>query len=118
MLCARVCAGRAHLLPAAQIAALREALRRRPHLRCTVLLDYQRSTREGAYVPGQRRSHSSASLLAPLVRDFPAQCEVRLFRAPGLPAWAERMLGKRLVEGWGLQHMKCYGHEGTTLWSG
>ncbi|PWN40411.1 hypothetical protein IE81DRAFT_325580 [Ceraceosorus guamensis] len=101
------------------VEALRTALTLNPRLRVTFLLDYQRSTREGRYVSSDARSQSAASLLSPLVRDFGSKrVNVRLYRAPGLSKWMERLVGKRLVEGWGLQHVKIYLADGRALISG
>ncbi|CEH16016.1 Phosphatidylglycerolphosphate synthase [Ceraceosorus bombacis] len=101
------------------VEALRTALTLNPRLQVTFLLDYQRSTREGPYVSTDARSQSAASLLSPLVRDFGSKrVNVRLYRAPGLSKWMERLVGKRLVEGWGLQHVKIYLADGRALISG
>jgi CDP-diacylglycerol--glycerol-3-phosphate 3-phosphatidyltransferase len=83
----------------------------------TVLVDSLRSTREGGYL-NTPKSSSCASLLARLQSDFPERVQVRLYRAPGLPSWLEKLVGKRFVEGWGLQHMKIYGGDDEVMTSG
>lgn len=50
--------------------------------------------------------------------DFPERVQIRLYRAPDLPGWLEKVVGKRFVEGWGLQHMKIYGVDDEVMTSG
>jgi CDP-diacylglycerol--glycerol-3-phosphate 3-phosphatidyltransferase len=102
-----------------KIDCIRQALRKKPYLKVLLLADALRSTREGAFqeVDGKVNG-SGASLLAALVRDFPHQVDVRLYRTPGLPVWLEKVIGKRLVEGAGLQHMKIYGGDDEVIISG
>lgn len=96
---------------------LSRALASQPGLEVTVLVDRLRSTREGHYA-GDRASESCASLLAGLQRTYPDRVHVRLYRAPGLPQWLEKLVGKRYIEGWGLQHMKIYGVDDEVMISG
>lgn len=100
-----------------QIEHLRSALASKPALQVTILVDSLRSTREGEY-GGTASSSSCASLLAGLQADYSDRVQVRLYRAPGLPTWLERLVGKRFVEGWGLQHMKIYGGDDEVMVSG
>lgn len=95
----------------AQVAALHSALRANPQLRVSILVDYLRSTRE-------HPSPSSASLLASLSAAFPSQVDIRLFHTPALHGWQKRWVPKRFNEGWGLQHMKCYGFDDDVIMSG
>ncbi|CAO1632433.1 unnamed protein product [Parajaminaea phylloscopi] len=100
---------------------LRSALRDRPGLRATIVVDALRSTREGQYTTNARtgkHSSSCASLLASLARDFPDQVDICLYRTPGLSPWFEKLIGKRIVEGAGLQHMKIYGGDDEFIISG
>lgn len=94
-----------------QVQTLHEALRANPDLQVSVLVDYLRSTRE---LPGA----SSASLLASLSAAFPHQVDIRLFHTPALNGWQKRWVPKRFNEGWGLQHMKCYGFDDDVIMSG
>lgn len=96
---------------------MRRALERSPELEITILVDSLRSTREGLY-RGTPRTSSCASLLARLQVDYPERVQVRLYRAPDLPIWLEKLVGKRFVEGWGLQHMKIYGADDEVMTSG
>ncbi|CAO1623967.1 unnamed protein product [Sympodiomycopsis kandeliae] len=104
------------------LQCLRESLQSKPGLRVIVLLDALRSTREGpfTYSPSsdKKLNPSCASLIASLARDFPNQIDVRLYRTPGLSPWMEKIIGKRLVEGAGLQHMKIYGGDDEVIISG
>ncbi|GAA5999906.1 CDP-diacylglycerol--glycerol-3-phosphate 3-phosphatidyltransferase [Rhodotorula paludigena] len=93
------------------VAALHDALRRNPALRLTLVVDYLRSTRE-------HTGASSAALLASLAAAFPAQVDLRLFHTPALHGWQRRWVPKRFNEGWGLQHMKCYGFDDDVIMSG
>lgn len=95
-----------------QVQTLHEALRANPDLRLTVLVDYLRSTRE---LPG---AASSAALLGSLAAAFPHQVDLRLFHTPALHGWQRRLVPKRFNEGWGLQHMKCYGFDDDVIMSG
>lgn len=97
------------------IGCIRDALQKRPYLRVLILVDALRSTREGPY---SSTNTSCASLLGSLARDYPDQVDVRLYRTPGLPLWLEKIIGKRLVEGAGLQHMKVYGGDDEVIISG
>lgn len=83
----------------------------------TIVVDSLRSTREGPYT-GTASSESCASLLAGLQLAFPTRAHIRLYRASGLPALLEKLVGKRFVEGWGLQHMKIYGGDDTVVITG
>ncbi|GAA5866324.1 hypothetical protein JCM3774_006616 [Rhodotorula dairenensis] len=94
------------------VQTLHEALRANPDLHLTVLVDYLRSTRE---LP---RAVSSASLLGSLAAAFPDRVDLRLFHTPALHGWQRRLVPKRFNEGWGLQHMKCYGFDDDVIMSG
>lgn len=94
-----------------QIEALRTALSENPTLEVVILLDYLRSTRETP-LP------SSASLVASLCASFPDRVDFRLYHTPELTGWKKSVIPRRFDEGWGLQHMKCYGFDDTVLISG
>lgn len=94
------------------VDALREALRRNPELRLSILTDALRGTREAP-------EPSCASLLAPLVAEFGAdRVEIRMYHTPNLTGLRKRCLPKRINEGWGLQHMKLYGIDDDVIVSG
>ena len=94
-----------------QIAALHAALKANPCLRLTFLVDYLRSTRETP-LP------SSGSLCASLAAAFPAQVDLRFFHSPNLAGWMKRVVPRRFDEGWGTQHLKCYGFDDDVIMSG
>lgn len=94
------------------IATLRDALRRNPALRLSILTDALRGTREAP-------QPSCASLLAPLVEEFgPDRVEIRMYHTPNLTGARKKYIPKRINEGWGLQHMKLYGFDDEILLSG
>lgn len=100
------------------IDTLKSSLTKHKGLKVTILVDRLRSTREGEYREENSSTESCASLLAGLQSQFPEQVEIRAFRAPDLPTWLETLVGKRFVEGWGLQHMKIYGGDDSVMISG
>ncbi|PUU80525.1 hypothetical protein B9Z19DRAFT_1021266 [Tuber borchii] len=94
------------------IDTLREALRRQPKLKVSILSDALRGTRETP-------NPSCASLLAPLVCEFGAdRVEIRMYHTPNLRGLKKKIVPKRLNEGWGLQHMKLYGIDDEIVMSG
>ncbi|KAM0746889.1 hypothetical protein T439DRAFT_329578 [Meredithblackwellia eburnea MCA 4105] len=93
------------------ITTLHSTLASNPFLKCTILLDYLRSTRE-------HPSPTSASLVASLAARFPEQVEVRLYHTTELKGWKRKWVPKRFNEGWGLMHMKVYGVDDDVLISG
>jgi CDP-diacylglycerol--glycerol-3-phosphate 3-phosphatidyltransferase len=99
-----------NLLP--QIEALREALTNNPHLRVSIITDLLRSTREQSPRP------STATMLLPLVAEFPDRVEACFYRSPKLKGLMERVVPRRYDEGWGLWHCKWYGADDEVLFSG
>jgi CDP-diacylglycerol--glycerol-3-phosphate 3-phosphatidyltransferase len=94
------------------LETLRDALRRNPELKLSILTDALRGTREAP-------NSSCASLLAPLVDEFGAnRVEVRMYHTPNLTGLRKRAVPKRINEGWGLQHMKLYGVDDEIIMSG
>lgn len=94
------------------ISTLRHALQHNgPSLRVSILTDALRGTREAS-------DPSCASLLAPLVAEFPDQVEVRMYHTPNLTGLRKALIPKRINEGWGLQHMKLYGVDDELILSG
>lgn len=94
------------------VEALRSALTNQPHLRVTLISDLLRSTRETYPSP------STASLLLPLVEEFPDRVEAWFYRSPNLRGLLERIVPRRFDEGWGLWHCKWYGADDEVLLTG
>jgi CDP-diacylglycerol--glycerol-3-phosphate 3-phosphatidyltransferase len=95
-----------------QVDAIRHALRKSPHLRVTIITDLLRSTRESHPKP------STASLLLPLVEEFPDRVEAWFYRSPNLRGLLERIVPRRFDEGWGLWHCKWYAVDDEVVLSG
>ena len=93
------------------VDCIREALRASPKLRVSILTDALRGTREDP-------EPSCASLLTPLVSEFPGQVEIRMYHTPNLTGFRKSIIPKRINEGWGLQHMKLYGIDDEIILSG
>ncbi|MCJ1480376.1 CDP-diacylglycerol--glycerol-3-phosphate 3-phosphatidyltransferase [Schaereria dolodes] len=93
------------------ISCIRNALERSKKLKVSILTDALRGTRETP-------EPSCASLLSPLVVDFPDQVEVRMYHTPNLTGLRKRFIPRRINEGWGLQHMKLYGIDDEIILSG
>lgn len=90
---------------------IRQTLQQNKDLKVSILTDALRGTRETP-------EPSCASLLSPLVADFPSQVEVRMYHTPNLTGLRKRFIPKRINEGWGLQHMKLYGIDDELILSG
>ena len=93
------------------IKTIRDALNHNDQLHVSILTDALRGTRESPRT-------SCASLLAPLVRDYPDRVEVRMFHTPNLTGIRKAVIPKRINEGWGLQHIKLYGFDDEVILSG
>ncbi|KAL9101335.1 MAG: hypothetical protein Q9163_003403 [Psora crenata] len=93
------------------IATIRDALTSNATLHVSILTDALRGTREAP-------RPSCASLLAPLVRDYPERVEVRMYHTPNLTGFRKVFIPKRINEGWGLQHIKLYGIDDEVILSG
>lgn len=94
------------------ISTIREALLHNgPDLKLSILTDALRGTRESPEA-------SCASLLAPLVAEFPNRVEVRMYHTPNLTGFRKVLVPKRINEGWGLQHIKLYGIDDEVILSG
>ncbi|KKY32641.1 putative cdp-diacylglycerol-glycerol-3-phosphate 3-phosphatidyltransferase [Diaporthe ampelina] len=75
------------------IETLRDALRRKPELKLSILTDALRGTREAP-------QPSCASLLAPLVDEFgPDRVEIRMYHTPNLTGLRKKYIPKRINEG-------------------
>lgn len=94
------------------VSTIREALLHNgPELKVSILTDALRGTREAP-------EPSCASLLAPLLEEFPDRIEVRMYHTPNLTGLRKALLPKRINEGWGLQHIKLYGTDDEVILSG
>lgn len=93
------------------ISFIRQALERNQDLKVSILTDALRGTRETP-------DPSCASLLSPLVADFPRRVEIRMYHTPNLTGIRKMIAPKRINEGWGLQHMKLYGFDDEIILSG
>ncbi|KAK0385444.1 hypothetical protein NLU13_7920 [Sarocladium strictum] len=94
------------------INTLRDALRRNPNLKLSILTDALRGTREAP-------NPSCASLLAPLISEFGSdRVEIRMYHTPNLTGLRKKYIPRRINEGWGLQHMKLYGIDDEIILSG
>ncbi|MCJ1476886.1 CDP-diacylglycerol--glycerol-3-phosphate 3-phosphatidyltransferase [Lambiella insularis] len=93
------------------VLCIRQALQQNKDLKVSILTDALRGTRETPEA-------SCASLLSPLLVDFPDQVEIRMYHTPNLTGLRKRFIPKRINEGWGLQHMKLYGVDDELILSG
>ncbi|ODV90214.1 hypothetical protein CANCADRAFT_24094 [Tortispora caseinolytica NRRL Y-17796] len=94
------------------VNCLRDALLKNRDLQVTILIDALRGTREHPKGP------CSASLLVPLVREFPDRVAVRLYHTPNLSGLSKKFMPRLLWEGKGVQHQKAYGFDDTVILSG
>ncbi|KAH6913466.1 CDP-diacylglycerol-glycerol-3-phosphate 3-phosphatidyltransferase [Coprinopsis sp. MPI-PUGE-AT-0042] len=92
------------------ISSLRSALQRNSELQVHLQLDLNRSTRPG--------ESSTASVLLPLVQEFPDRMHVSLFRSPHLRGLMAKIVPPRFNEGWGTWHAKVYGADDEVMISG
>ncbi|KAG8532157.1 uncharacterized protein KY384_003797 [Bacidia gigantensis] len=93
------------------VSTIRHSLNSNKSLQVSILTDALRGTREAP-------QPSCGSLLAPLVREFPARVEIRMYHTPNLTGLRKSLIPKRINEGWGLQHMKLYGFDDEVILSG
>ncbi|KAE9961637.1 hypothetical protein BLS_001591 [Venturia inaequalis] len=95
-----------------KISTIRDALKRNPELKVSILTDALRGTRETP-------KPCCASLLVPLVEEFGEnRVEIRMFHTPNLTGLRKKVVPKRINEGWGLQHMKLYAIDDELIMSG
>ncbi|EJT48977.1 CDP-diacylglycerol-glycerol-3-phosphate 3-phosphatidyltransferase [Trichosporon asahii var. asahii CBS 2479] len=98
---------------ASLVDAVATALRANSQLKCTFMLDYNRSTRLGKDEP-----KSTVHMLLPLIREFGDRAEVWLYRSPKLRGPLERIVPPRYNEGFGTWHAKYYCADSDVLISG
>jgi CDP-diacylglycerol---glycerol-3-phosphate 3-phosphatidyltransferase len=80
---------------------LKNALRRKPALKVTILLDYFRGNRID-------NENSSFSILAPLKDEFGARFNLSMYHSPNVGSLMRYFIPPRFIEVFGLQHMKGY----------
>ncbi|KAI8373053.1 uncharacterized protein BYT42DRAFT_621760 [Radiomyces spectabilis] len=93
------------------VDTLRTALSRSSSLKAHILIDCLRGTRVS-------KGQSSATLLLPLLQDFPNQVKVSMYHTPDLTGVLKKTLPQRFNETIGLMHMKVYGFDNTVMLSG
>ncbi|ORY40431.1 hypothetical protein BCR33DRAFT_852757 [Rhizoclosmatium globosum] len=93
--------------------SLDSALASNPSLNVHVLVDQMRGTRPDK----NARSSSTATLLLPLVKKYPAQTTVSLFEFPSKNPLT-KLVPARFNEAFGLQHIKAYVFDNDVVISG
>lgn len=86
-------------------------MKRTPTLQVHVLIDCLRGTRTS-------KGQSSATLLLPLIQDFPDQIKVSMYHTPDLKGILKKTLPPRFNETIGLMHLKLYGFDDSVMLSG
>ncbi|KAF4033448.1 PLD-like domain [Phytophthora infestans] len=92
------------------VGALATRLKERPHLQVQIVLDYSRGQRGGV-------TASSVTMLAPLLKQFPNNVELFLFRVPQLSGLKAK-LPPPFNETLGVSHAKVYLVDDTLVLSG
>ncbi|KAI9476328.1 MAG: hypothetical protein EXX96DRAFT_576727 [Benjaminiella poitrasii] len=93
------------------VDTIRLALQKSPQLKVRVLIDCLRGTRVS-------KGESSATLLLPLIRDYPHQIKVSMYHTPDLTGILKKTLPQRFNETIGLMHLKVYGFDNSVMLSG
>ncbi|KAI9023831.1 hypothetical protein CLU79DRAFT_804006 [Phycomyces nitens] len=94
------------------VDTIRTALENSDSLKVHILVDCLRGTRAS-------QSQSSATLLLPLIRDFPAgRVQVSMYHTPDLKGILKKALPQRFNESIGLMHLKVYGFDDAVMLSG
>ncbi|KAI9805211.1 MAG: hypothetical protein M1825_001047 [Sarcosagium campestre] len=94
------------------ISTIREALLANPNLKITILADLLRGSRGSP-------KNSCIGPLASLIKEFGKErVIVRMYQTPNLGIIRKIMVPERIVEGWGLQHIKIYGFDDEVIVSG
>jgi CDP-diacylglycerol--glycerol-3-phosphate 3-phosphatidyltransferase len=97
-------------LERALVDALAKRLRERPKLQVQIVLDYSRGQRGGV-------ASSSVTMLSPLLKEFPSNVELFLFRVPQLSGLKAK-LPPPFNETLGVSHAKVYLVDETLVLSG
>ncbi|CAO0799778.1 unnamed protein product [Mucor circinelloides] len=93
------------------VDTLRLALEKTPTLQVNVLIDCLRGTRAS-------KGQSSATLLLPLIKDYPDQIKIAMYHTPDLTGILKKTLPQRFNESIGLMHLKVYGFDNSVMLSG
>ncbi|KAI8972155.1 hypothetical protein BDB01DRAFT_861943 [Pilobolus umbonatus] len=93
------------------VDTIRQALSQSRQLQVHILIDCLRGTRLS-------KGESSATLLLPLIRDYPDQIKVAMYHTPDLKGLLKRTLPQRFNETIGLMHLKLYGFDDKVMLSG
>ncbi|GAN10187.1 CDP-diacylglycerol--glycerol-3-phosphate 3-phosphatidyltransferase, mitochondrial-like isoform X1 [Mucor ambiguus] len=93
------------------VDTLRRALERTPTLQVDVLIDCLRGTRAS-------KGQSSATLLLPLIKDYPDRINIAMYHTPDLTGILKKTLPQRFNESIGLMHLKVYGFDNSVMLSG
>jgi CDP-diacylglycerol--glycerol-3-phosphate 3-phosphatidyltransferase len=80
-------------------------------LQVDILIDCLRGTRVS-------KGSSSATLLLPLLKEYPNQLNVAMYHTPDLTGLLKRALPQRFNESIGLMHLKLYGFDDRVMLSG
>ncbi|EIE80687.1 hypothetical protein RO3G_05392 [Rhizopus delemar RA 99-880] len=93
------------------VDTIRLALSRSSTLQVHILIDCLRGTRNS-------KGQSSATLLLPLIQEYPDRINVALYHTPDLTGILKRALPQRFNETIGLMHLKLYGFDNSIMLSG
>ncbi|KAG0746735.1 hypothetical protein G6F57_001379 [Rhizopus arrhizus] len=93
------------------VDTIRLALSRSSTLQVHILIDCLRGTRNS-------KGQSSATLLLPLIQEYPNRINVALYHTPDLTGILKRALPQRFNETIGLMHLKLYGFDNSIMLSG
>ncbi|CAO3678833.1 unnamed protein product [Rhizopus stolonifer] len=93
------------------VDTIRLALSRSSSLQVHVPIDCLRGTRFS-------KGESSATLLLPLIQEYPDQINVSLYHTPDLTGILKKALPQQFNETIGLMHLKLYGFDQTIMLSG
>ncbi|OQS02870.1 CDP-diacylglycerol-glycerol-3-phosphate 3-phosphatidyltransferase [Thraustotheca clavata] len=94
------------------IQTLHDAIARNPSLQVSIVLDYSRGQRGGT------TANSSVAVLTPLLKSFPDNVKLHLYRVPQLENWASKRLPPPFDETMGVSHSKVYLCDDTLIMSG
>lgn len=76
-----------------------------------ILIDCLRGTRVS-------KGSSSATLLLPLLKEYPNQLNISMYHTPDLTGLLKKTLPQRFNESIGLMHLKLYGFDNKIILSG